>query len=149
MTTLDDLPHERVPSRWELIRDLLVFQGKLFIDGVRDLVMAPLSLFAATLDLLGVGRNAGLHFYEAVRAGRRTESWINLFEAADHTLLSPVRDSRAGLDQIVGRLQDMVVEEYERGGMTSSAKEAVDRALDSVQGRKGRPGDRGRDPGAA
>lgn len=140
MTTLSELPHERVPTRWELMRDALVFQGKLFIDGVRDLLMVPLSLFAAILDLLGVGRNAGLHFYDMIRLGRRTEAWINLFGSADHTLLAPERDSRAGLDLMVDRLEAMVVEEYERGGITTSAKEAVDRALDGLHRRPQGPG---------
>lgn len=129
-----DVPrHERVPSRWELIRDAAVFQGKLFVDGLRDMVMVPVSLTAALLDLLGIGRNAGLHFYEAVRAGRRTEEWIDLFGAADRTLLSPPPSGRGGLDRVVGRVEEMVVEEYERGGMTRTAKESVDRALDRLR----------------
>lgn len=134
----DEPPHERIPSRWELIRDALVFQGKLFVDGLRDMVMVPVSLVAVGLDLLGIGRNAGLHFYEAVRAGRRTEEWIDLFGAADHTLIAPPPDGRGGLDRVVGQLESLVVEEYERGGMTRSAKESVDRALDRI--RRGGPG---------
>ncbi len=30
-------------------------------------------------------------------------------------------------------MEDVVVEEYERGGITASAKDAVDRAIDKLQ----------------
>ncbi|MFQ5691134.1 MAG: hypothetical protein ACE5HQ_12790 [Gemmatimonadota bacterium] len=126
----------RTPSRWELVRDALVFQGKLFLDGVRDLVLGPLSLIAAVLDLLGVGRTAGRHFYDVVLLGRKTEDWINLFGSADALLPTELRDdSPRGLDVLVARLERLVMQEYERGGITASAKRVVDRALDNVQTR--------------
>jgi hypothetical protein len=35
-------------------------------------------------------------------------------------------------------MEDIVVDEYRRGGITTSAKDAVDRAFDNLQGRKKR-----------
>ena len=70
-------------SRWELIRDALVFQAKLFLDGLRDLLLVPVSLVALVVDLVTGGEHAGRNFYGVVLLGRRSESWIDLFAAGD------------------------------------------------------------------
>ena len=125
------LEPEVVPSRWTLMRDVGVFQLKLFLDGLRDAVFVPLSLIVAGLDLLGLGPRAGRQFYLLLKFGRRTEYWINLFGAARQAeaLTSP---PQPGVDVLVDRLERLVVQEYERGGITASTKDAVDRALDSL-----------------
>ena len=69
----------REPSRWALFRDVAVFQGKLIIDGLRDLVLVPVSLAAALIGVLTEPRNPGRRFYSVVALGRRSERWINLF----------------------------------------------------------------------
>jgi hypothetical protein len=38
----------------------------------------------------------------------------------------------ASIDALVGRLERLIVEQYERGGMTASAKAAIDRSLDAL-----------------
>lgn len=132
--TVYDPETTRVPSRWELIRDVVVFQGKLAVDGLRDLIWAPISVGLAIMDLLGIGKNAGLHFYNFVYFGRKTEDFINLFSAADHPVSRAlVERSPEGLDALVNRLERTVRQEYDRGGITASAKHAVDRALDNLQ----------------
>jgi hypothetical protein len=124
----------RIPARWELIRDVLVFQGKLFVDGLRDLVWAPVSVGLAIMDLLGIGKSAGLHFYNFLYFGRKAEDFINLFGATDHATSHAVATrSTEGLDALVHRVEGLVRQEYERGGITASAKKAVDRALDNIQ----------------
>lgn len=134
-TTPTHRPPERPeihPSRWLLIRDALVFQVKLFLDGVRDFVMMPISLGVAVLDLLGVGPRPGRHFYGLLEFGHRTEKWINLFGAREH--VDPLPGQRGpGVDRLVERMERLVTQEYERGGITASAKDAVDRALDGLQ----------------
>lgn len=127
-------PPEIHPTRWVLIRDALAFQLKLFLDGLRDLVMMPVSLGAAVLDLLGVGPRAGRQFYDLLAFGRQTELWIDLFGAAEHA--EPLPESRGpGVDRLVAKMERLVRQEYERGGITTGAKEAVDRALDRLQRR--------------
>jgi len=69
--------------RFPVLRDVIVFQGKLFVDGLRDLLLSPASIIAALIDLLVPGDDGGKRFYSVVRFGRRTERWINLFGAAD------------------------------------------------------------------
>jgi hypothetical protein len=69
--------------RLGVFRDIVVFQAKLLVDGLRDLLLSPLSIGAALIDLLIPGDDGGKRFYAVVRFGRRTERWINLFGAAD------------------------------------------------------------------
>lgn len=120
-----------VPDRWTLIRDTAVFQLKLAVDGFRDFLLMPVSFGAAVLDLLGVGPRAGRQFYDLLKAGQKTEHWINLFGAAEHAEPLPVA-SRPGIDSLVQKMEHLVVQEYRRGGITSSAKDAVDRMLDGL-----------------
>ena len=42
-------------SRWKLARDLGVFELKLAVDGVKDLILAPLALAAVVADMVGRG----------------------------------------------------------------------------------------------
>ena len=122
---------EIVPSRWMLIRDVAVFQLKLVLDGLRDALLLPISLFVALLDVFGVGPRAGRQFYGLLEWGRRTEYWINLFGATDH-VRALTSSPRPGVDALVDRLERLAVQEYERGGITASTKDAVDRALDQL-----------------
>ena len=127
------------PSRGSLIRDVAAFQLKLVLDGLRDALLVPVSLFVALFDVLGVGPRAGRQFYALLEWGRQTEAWINLFGAADH-LRGTTSSPQPGVDALVDRLERLVVEEYERGGITAAAKDAVGRALAGREERR-RPTD--------
>ncbi len=72
-----------IPSRGELLRDVIIFQIKLIIDGFRDVIIFPISLGAGLIDfILGTQYFHGF-FYRVLKAGRQTEEVINLFEKAD------------------------------------------------------------------
>ena len=71
------------PPRREVIREIAVFQGKLWVEGFKDVVLIPLSLAAALIDLLfrrPKGRGA---FYAVMRLGDRFERWVNLYAPLD------------------------------------------------------------------
>jgi hypothetical protein len=70
---------------------------------------------------------------------------INLFGDADR--VAPRSADAAGtesasIDAVVARFERMIVEQYERGGVTASAKAAIDRSIDALsQARPRRPGE--------
>lgn len=68
------------PTRTEMVRDIAVFQGKLFVDGLRDGMLMPVTLAAGVLGLVSKNRRATQVFYDVLRLGMRTERWINLFQ---------------------------------------------------------------------
>ena len=131
---------EKADERWELIRDLLVFQCKLVADGVRDLLLLPLSLAAGIISLLGGSeRRPGTEFYDLLRMGRRTERWINLFGALERKGEPEADEEKFAardLDEIAARVETFLVEEYRKGGMTAQAKQRMDDALDLLRGER-------------
>lgn len=124
-----------MPDRWTLIRDILVLQVKLVVDGLRDVILVPISLLIGIISLVNSGDSSDNRFYELLRLGRRSERWINLFGAAERVYGPAVADERfpaESMDEIVSRVESFVVEEYRQGGVTRQAKDQLDRALDSL-----------------
>lgn len=120
-------------DRWTLMRDVTVFQGKLILDGLRDLLLSPISIAAALIGIIGGGDRPGRQFYDLLYLGKRSEKWINLFGAASH--VSPPtfdKEDSESVDALVDRLETVARRQYEKGGLTQNAKDAVDRALDAV-----------------
>lgn len=127
-------------ERWPLIRDVLVFQCKLLVDGFRDLLLLPVSLLVGIISVIGKGKGSppGHEFYELLHAARRTERWINLFGAADKgkARTDPADDRSTAapdLDALVSRVEAFLVEEYRKGGVSAQAKARLDSALQSLQ----------------
>lgn len=126
------------PDRWTLIRDVGVFQFKVLCDGLRDLLLVPISLGAGLISLVRGGSKPSSEFYDLLKLGRRSERWINLFGAAAH-LHGPATDEERfpaeDIDQMVGRVESFIVHEYNKGGVTAQAKQRLDTALDAIQKR--------------
>ena len=134
-------PPERsgYPDRWTLIRDLVVLQAKLIVDGFRDLLLVPASLVAGIWSLVsGETGRPGPQFYQLISLGKQSELWIDLFKAYENAPEEVRREHEfavSNLDEFVDKLESFVVDEYERGGVTAQAKERIDKALDAIQRR--------------
>lgn len=129
-----------------MVRDAVVFQLKLVVDGIRDFVLIPVSLVATVLSLLRPGGRSGSEFYEVVAFGRRTEKLINLFGAADklgREVPEPV--SERDLDSLVDDVEAYVRREAQ-GERFDAVRERIERAL-GMRG-KGSPGEADAPPGA-
>jgi hypothetical protein len=125
-------------ERWTLIRDVLVFQCKLVVDGFRDLVLLPISLIVAIVSMIGKGPSPGSEFYDLLRLARRSERWINLFGAIEKREPGATDDEPAAtqdLDALVSRVETFLMDEYRRGDVTAQAKARMDAALASVRKR--------------
>ena len=136
MTTSQDKENP-ASERWTLIRDVGVLQFKLLVDGLRDLVLVPLSLVAGLISLLQSkdGRQ-GPQFYHLLAWGKQSEVWINLFGAVENSPAKIEQRHPFGekdIDDIVGRLETFVVDEVNRGGVTTQAKERLDRILNGLK----------------
>lgn len=126
---------EQQSSRWTLIRDIGVLQLKLIVDGIRDLVLVPVSLVAGVVSLAQSGRGGGTEFYDLLRLGKKSERWINLFGAVENAPATEDPDvefSNADIDGLVSRVETFVIDEYRKGGVTKQAKEGLDKAIDSL-----------------
>jgi len=135
-TEQDPTKSDNVNDRWTLIRDIAVFQVKLLVDGLRDLILLPVSLVTGLVSLLTGGSTPGPEFYELLRVGRRSERWINLFGAAERIYGIEEDDgyfAAEDIDKLVARVETFVVDEYQKGGVTTQAKERVDQALNRLR----------------
>jgi hypothetical protein len=125
---------ERSIGRWTLIRDVTVFQLRLTLDGLRDFALIPVSLIAGVADLV----LGGTRFYSVLEAGRRSEEWIRLFAELERVEPADAEGAdRNAVDAMIERVERVLVEQYERGGVTASAKSAIDRGLDAIARREG------------
>jgi len=120
-------PERAQDSRWELIRDVVVFQLKFALEATRDVVLAILSLIFGLIDLALGRRGEDSLFYGLLRVGVRFDRWLDLF--------APVmeRDETAGADRQVARLEQMLREQHDRGGFTAQTARHVDQLLDRVE----------------
>lgn len=99
-------------TRWVILRDLVIFQVKLALDGLKDLVLAPASIIAAFFDVLFPGATPGSRFYAVMRIGERFDRWLSLFAAADRA--DAAHDglfgaSRAGSGSLLGKLEEILL----------------------------------------
>jgi hypothetical protein len=120
-------------ARWMFLRDLVVFQLKMLLDNVRDLVLMPVALVAALIDLILKGEREGARFYRVLRWGWHSEKVIDVYSAIqDH----PPDNFEIGrdytVDGVIARLEDVVAREVEKGGTAAGIKNAMDRAIDQL-----------------
>jgi len=91
-------------SRWKLVRDLGVFELKLAVDGVKDLILAPLALAAVVADMVMPAESRGAFLRAVIQIGERFEKWLNLYGLKrgerTHTILDD-----GGSDLIVDYLE--------------------------------------------
>ena len=67
-------------SRRRVMYKVMLFQLKLLADGVRDIILSPLSIIAMLIGLFAGDRNPDKYFNRLLKFGRRSDMWINLFD---------------------------------------------------------------------
>lgn len=93
-----------------LVRDLLIFQLKLMMDGLKDLFLMQLSLVAALIDLVFGKPGRPRLFYRVLRASERFDLWLNLNGAAEQAESAPdgLFGGRAGADTLLSRIESVM-----------------------------------------
>jgi hypothetical protein len=137
---MTEMPETREPlDRRTLVRDVAVFQFKLIVDGLRDLVLVPVSFVAGIISFVNTrGGVPGSQFYDLLEVGKQSERWIDLFGAmrnAPPEIRNRVRFPEENMDQLLDRLETFVVDEEKRGGITTQARERFEKALRGFQNR--------------
>ncbi len=120
------MPEKIRQQRWQLIRDSLVFQLKLVVDGLRDFLLVPAALIATILGLIIHPREPDYYFKQVLSWGRDSEIWINLFGRRN------VSSDAKQLDDLVHIAEEKIRAEVEKGGIAATAKDAIDRGMDKT-----------------
>jgi hypothetical protein len=127
------LPQNQSNERWKFLRDVVVFQLKMFLDNVRDFALMPISLGAALIDLVSKGEREGALFYKVLRWGSHSEDVIDVYSAIEHHEKGDFKVSQSyTVDGVIARLEGVLVRECEKGGTAASIKAAMDRAIDQL-----------------
>jgi hypothetical protein len=120
-------------DRWKFLRDVVVFQLKMFLDNVRGLALMPISLVAALIDLVSRGDREGALFYKVLRWGWHSETVIDVYSAIEHHETGDFKISPSyTVDGVIARLEGVLVRECEKGGTAASIRAAMDRAIDQL-----------------
>jgi hypothetical protein len=126
-------PKNEQNARWRFVRDVLVFQLKMLLDNLRDLVLMPVALVAALIDLLMRGEREGARFYKVLRWGWHSEKVIDVYSAIENEAPGTFAVSENyTVDGVIARLESVVTREVEKGGTAASIKSAMDRAIDQL-----------------
>ncbi len=132
---LKESSQDNSTDRWTLFRDIAVLQFKLVVDGLRDLILVPISLVVGLISVAKADTGPDNEFYKLLRLGKKSERWINLFGAAGEVSQDEkhrVKFPKDDIDTIVGRVESLFVEEYRKGGITKQAKEGFESALSAL-----------------
>jgi hypothetical protein len=126
-------PRTKSDGRWKFFRDVVVFQLKMLLDNLRDIVLMPVALGAAVIDLLYRGEREGALFYRVLRWGWHSEKVIDVYSAIENDPSGDFEIGRAyTVDGVIAHLENAVSREVEKGGTVASIKSAMDRAIDQI-----------------
>lgn len=105
-----------VATRRVTLRDFVIFQVKLALDGLKGLVVIQLSVLALIVDFISGRGPRRRYFYSVVRVSERFDAWLNLYGAVQRMDAGESDDglfgaSEAGTDSLLGEIEELV-----RGG---------------------------------
>jgi len=116
-------------NRGILIRNAVIFQLKLMADGFRDLILIPVSFFAAIIGLIRGGEEPARAFEQVIELGRQSEQWINLF--GHHNVPG---DANAGtsIDIVFAKVEKALKQQYRADRTSPGSQSEIDEALRSA-----------------
>ncbi|HKJ02751.1 MAG TPA: hypothetical protein VJ997_09860 [Longimicrobiales bacterium] len=103
-------------TRSVTFRDFMIFQLKLWLDGLKDVAVIAVSSGAVLLDFIAGGGRRPRLFYSVLRASERFDNWLGLHDAMDRLDNGETDDglfgaSEAGSDTLLGQIEKLT-----RGG---------------------------------
>lgn len=141
---------EEIPSKhegWSLIRHVIVFQLKLGLDALRDILMSPVSIVLAVTDIMMANNHQQSYFIRLMRLGKKSDEWINLFdsdipnsESQDNKV---TEDSEVAVDSNVDfwftKIEKVIKEHQENGKLSQSGKEKLQQYFGRITDPKDKP----------
>ena len=126
-------PRANSDERWKFLRDVVVFQLKMLLDNVRDLVLMPVALVGGAARPDPARRAGGSAFLQGAAMGlaqREGDRSLQRHRASGAGQFTISRDYT--VDGVIARLENVVAREVEKGGTAASIKSAMDRTIDQI-----------------
>ena len=91
-------------KHWPLIRAVALLQLKLLLNTARDLVLIPIALVAAAIDLIQLKQHEPQYFRKVLRVGEHSDRWIDMWYANHDAQEQP----RENVDALLSRVEEVV-----------------------------------------
>ena len=114
-------------ERWPLIRQAIVFQFKLGLDALRDILMSPVSIVLVVIDTVMASQHRQSYFLGLMRLGKRTDHWINLFggSLSKEETSSNEETVNNNVDYWFSRIEAVIKEQQVDGKLSQSGREKL------------------------
>jgi hypothetical protein len=110
-----------------LVRQAIVFQLKLGLDALRDVLMSPVSIILVITDIVMANNHQQSYFIRLMRLGKKSDHWINLFavdlansEAQDNEVASD-----SNVDDWLTKIEEVIKEQQVDGKLSQTGKEKL------------------------
>ncbi len=126
---------EDLNSRTEVVRDTIVLQLKLIVDGLRDLALMPLCFFAAIFGLIKHKERPGRYMYRILSYGKMSEKWIGLFDDARKDQMAPIKYEGKNFDDLIIKTQTAFESKYVDPDKKDILVKKLNEALNEINGK--------------
>ena len=126
MNFSDDALMNRNQNSKHTVKRLLVFQVKLAVDALRDIILSPVSLICTLLDYFQKKSGKNSYFEKLMVFGRQTEKRINLFE--QHQIETSF-NKNASIDTVLNRVESVILRGYKEKHISKKTLSAIETAL--------------------
>lgn len=133
---------ERLP----LIRHAIVFQLKLGLDALRDILMSPISIILVVTDIILANNSQRSYFLKLMKLGRKSDHWINLFGVNLPTAetVNTIDTADSNVDDWFLKIEDVIKEQQVDGKLSQLGKEKLQRYFGRMNQAKDMPEDEGK-----
>jgi len=119
----------RSPTRGQVLRECALFQLKLLVDGLKDLLLSPLSLIVLVVGLVSPRRARPL-WASLYRVGAGLDAWIDLFPVVETEGAPP--SSKPTMHSALHRAEELA-SALRRGGVSDpKVQEQLNAALEII-----------------
>jgi peptidoglycan hydrolase CwlO-like protein len=125
-------------SRWPLIRSMLIFQIKLAMDAIRDLLLSPVAIICGIVDIFKGHNFSQSYFKKLMELGHQSDLWLNLFGYQDkndeqaNVQSNEDTQTTMNVDFLFTQVESLLKEQHSKGGLTASAKTKIDNYLNKI-----------------
>ncbi len=120
-------------SRLQLLINLGIFQLKLLMDGIRDILLVPIALGCGLFGIVFGGNHPDRWFNQLLDYGRRSDRFINLFNQHDNNDV----DSQPTSDAMLAPYREKLVSQAHNSPLATKANALVDQITDKPQNKPG------------
>ncbi len=110
-------------------RRLVIFQLKLGVDALRDILLSPVSIICSLIDLAEKRKGENSYFEKLMVFGRNTEKKINLFEQQHKYQQQHQHQQEATIDSILNQVEGVVMKEYKDKKLSKKTLSAIEKIL--------------------